>query len=159
MFGLFKNKEISLIKPIEGKIIKITKVEDPAFSQKMLGDGFAIEPTKGEVKSPVDGKIVQKFPTNHALGIETKEGIEILIHVGINTVELKGEGFKSFVKVGDKVKKGDKLLEFDIEFIKSKDKPLKKNKKKKKKKKIKKMEVNELAKSNEEACKITLKKE
>lgn len=124
MLGFLKKKKIELVMPIEGKLIKIEEVPDPAFSQKMLGDGFAIEPTDGKVYSPVEGKVIQKFPTNHAIGIETKEGLEVLIHFGINTVELKGEGFVNKVEVGDEVKKGQLLLEVDIDFVKENEKPL-----------------------------------
>lgn len=124
MLGLFKKKKLELLMPIEGEVINITEVPDPAFSQKMLGDGFAIKPKNGKVFSPIKGKVIQKFPTNHALGLETEEGIEILIHFGINTVELKGKGFKSLVKVGDNVEAGQQLLEVDIEFLKENDKPI-----------------------------------
>lgn len=118
MFNLFnRDKSISILAPMTGDIIEITQVEDEVFSEKMVGDGVAIEPREGIVVSPVQGRIVQIFPTKHALGIETVEGLEILIHIGLDTVELKGEGFKSYVKVGDEVKVGDKLLEVDLDFI------------------------------------------
>jgi len=124
MLGLFKKKTVDLMMPIAGEVIKLEVVPDPAFSQKMLGDGFAIKPSGGKVYSPVRGKIVQRFPTNHALGIESEEGLEILIHFGINTVELKGEGFKNHVDVGDVVKAGDLILTVDIDYIKSQEKSL-----------------------------------
>lgn len=118
MFNLFnRDKSISILAPMTGDIIEITQVEDEVFSEKMVGDGVAIEPREGIVVSPVQGRIVQIFPTKHALGIETVEGLEILIHIGLDTVELKGEGFKDYVKVGDEVKLGDKLLEVDLDFI------------------------------------------
>nr|WP_236908084.1 PTS glucose transporter subunit IIA [Clostridium sp. Cult3] len=118
MFNLFnRDKSISILAPMTGDIIEITQVEDEVFSEKMVGDGVAIEPREGIVVSPVQGRIVQIFPTKHALGIETEDGLEILIHIGLDTVELKGEGFKSYVKVGDEVKLGDKLLEVDLDFI------------------------------------------
>lgn len=118
MFNLFnRDKSISILAPMTGDIIEITQVEDEVFSEKMVGDGVAIEPREGIVVSPVQGRIVQIFPTKHALGIETEDGLEILIHIGLDTVELKGEGFKSYVKVGDEVKVGDKLLEVDLDFI------------------------------------------
>ncbi|WP_096199961.1 glucose-specific PTS transporter subunit IIBC [Bacillus sp. FJAT-45350] len=105
------------VSPIKGKIIPLEKVPDQVFSQKMMGDGFAIEPTEGIVVSPVDGKIVNLFPTKHAIGIESNEGIEILIHFGIDTVNLKGEGFETFVKQGDEVTSGQKLLGVNIEYV------------------------------------------
>lgn len=118
MFNLFnRDKSISILAPMTGDIIEITQVEDEVFSEKMVGDGVAIEPREGIVVSPVQGRIVQIFPTKHALGIETEDGLEILIHIGLDTVELKGEGFKDYVKVGDEVKVGDKLLEVDLDFI------------------------------------------
>ncbi|WP_422392221.1 PTS sugar transporter subunit IIA [Niallia oryzisoli] len=135
MFGLFKrkNKEAAstskqheekseighdFIMPIEGKIIAITEVEDPVFSEKMMGDGFAIIPEAGLVVSPVDGEILNVFPTKHAMGIRSKEGYEFLIHIGLETVNLKGEGFTALVNDGDPIEKGQELLKFDLEYIK-----------------------------------------
>lgn len=112
-------KKYKLIAPLTGKLKNITEVNDITFAQKFLGDGVAIEPTDGVLLSPVEGKIVQVFHTKHAIGIESK-GLEILIHIGMDTVELKGEGFTAFVNEGDKVSVGDKLVEFDIDFIKEK---------------------------------------
>ncbi len=119
MLNFFKkNKTIELISPITGKIIPIEEVPDKVFSEKMVGDGIAIEPLEGKVLSPVDGTVVTIFPTNHAIGLTTKEGIEILIHIGLDTVELGGKGLKRLVEEGTKVKKGDPLMEFDINVIK-----------------------------------------
>ncbi|WP_226037757.1 PTS sugar transporter subunit IIA [Aquibacillus saliphilus] len=106
--------------PINGKVVDITDVPDPVFSQKMMGEGIAIEPSDGEVVSPVDAEVVQVFPTKHAVGLKTKSGLELLIHIGLETVSLDGEGFEAFVKAGDKVKRGDKLVSFDLETIKEK---------------------------------------
>jgi sugar PTS system EIIA component len=113
-------KEETLIAPLTGKIVNIEEVPDPTFAQKMMGDGIAIEPTEGVVVSPVDGEIVQFFHTKHAIGIQSEAGAEILIHVGLETVSMNGEGFEGHVNVGDKVKAGDKLLSFDLELIKEK---------------------------------------
>jgi glucose PTS system EIICBA or EIICB component len=115
-----KKKQASdeIAAPLTGKVIPITEVDDQVFSQKMMGDGFAIEPTDGTVVSPVDGEVVNVFPTKHAIGIKADSGREILIHFGIDTVNLKGEGFTSFISEGDKVKRGQKLLEVDLEFVK-----------------------------------------
>ncbi|MGV8146056.1 MAG: PTS glucose transporter subunit IIA [Alkaliphilus sp.] len=119
MFKLFKkNKSRDIFAPMSGEVINIEKVPDEVFSEKMVGDGIAIEPNDGIVVSPCDGKIVQLFPTNHAIGIETEEGLQILIHLGIDTVELKGEGFNSYVHNGDYVKIGDKILEIDLDYCK-----------------------------------------
>ncbi|WP_026695856.1 N-acetylglucosamine-specific PTS transporter subunit IIBC [Peribacillus kribbensis] len=110
--------EQDFVMPIEGEIIPITEVEDQVFSQKMMGDGFAIIPSKGSVVSPVDGEILNVFPTKHAIGIKSKQGYEILIHIGLDTVNLKGEGFTVLVKDGETVTKGQELIQFDLEKIK-----------------------------------------
>ena len=109
----------SFVMPIEGEIIPITDVEDPVFAEKMMGDGFAIIPAKGLVVSPVDGEILNVFPTKHAIGIKSVQGDELLIHVGLETVHLKGEGFTALVTEGAKVTKGQELLKFDLDFIKN----------------------------------------
>lgn len=124
MFNIFKKKKyVDIYSPINGRLLKIEDVPDPVFSQKMVGDGVALEPTEGIVYSPVNGTIIQLFPTKHALGIKTEEGLEILIHIGMDTVEMKGNGFESFVSEGEKVKIGNKLLKFDMELVK-KEHPL-----------------------------------
>ena len=106
--------------PLQGQLVPIETVPDPVFSQKMMGDGFAIQPANGTVVSPVDGEVISVFPTKHAVSLKNENGKEILIHVGLETVSLNGEGFTSFVKDGQKVKKGQKLLEADFDFIKNK---------------------------------------
>jgi sugar PTS system EIIA component len=113
-------KEETVVAPLTGKIVSIEEVPDPTFSQKMMGDGIAIEPTEGVVVAPVNGEVVQFFHTKHAIGVKSESGAEILIHVGLETVSMNGEGFEGHVKVGDKVKAGDKLLSFDLELIKEK---------------------------------------
>ena len=120
--GLFsKKKELDLYAPITGELIDITEVKDQVFSQKILGDGVAIEPKEGVLYAPFDCEVVQLFHTLHAIGLKAKD-VEILVHIGMDTVELNGEGFKGFVNEGDHVKKGQKLIEFDIKYIKSKGK-------------------------------------
>ncbi len=106
--------------PIEGNLIPLNQIEDAAFSEGLLGQGIAIEPSVGEVYAPFDGTIVSLFPTKHAIGIVSKGGCEVLIHIGLDTVKLDGEFFESFVNQGDKVTKGQKLISFDIEKIKEK---------------------------------------
>ncbi|MEC1902214.1 PTS glucose transporter subunit IIABC [Bacillus atrophaeus] len=106
------------VSPITGEIHPITDVPDQVFSGKMMGDGFAILPTEGIVVSPVRGKILNVFPTKHAIGLQSDGGKEILIHFGIDTVSLKGEGFTSFVSEGDRVEPGQKLLEVDLDAVK-----------------------------------------
>lgn len=119
-----KENSIVLYNPIQGRIVDLEDVPDEVFAQKMLGEGFAIIPSQGKVYSPFDGVIKMLFPTFHAVTIETKEGVEVLIHIGIDTVELEGLGFKSNIKVGDKVKKGKLLIDFDMEIIEKKGKSL-----------------------------------
>jgi PTS system, glucose subfamily, IIA component len=108
------------VSPTEGKLKSVTSVIDEVFASKALGDGFAIEPKQGVVYSPIVGVVSMIFPTLHAIGLKANNGAEILIHVGIDTVKLNGKGFKTFVREGQKIKIGDKLLEFDIEEIKDK---------------------------------------
>ncbi|QQY78886.1 PTS system glucose-specific IIA component [Keratinibaculum paraultunense] len=123
MLNFFKkNKIVELTSPMTGKIIPIEEVPDKVFSDKMVGDGVAIEPVDGEIVSPIDGKVATIFPTNHAIGLITKEGLEILIHIGLDTVELNGLGFKRLTKKDAKVKKGDPLMEFDPKLVEEKGK-------------------------------------
>lgn len=103
--------------PMAGKLLPLSSVPDQIFSQKMMGDGFAIEPTDGTVVAPVDGTIVNLFPTKHAIGLETADGREVLVHVGIDTVNLKGKGFEALVEQGDQVKQGQPLLKADLRII------------------------------------------
>jgi PTS system glucose-specific IIA component len=123
--GLFSKKKkgpLQLTAPMKGQVIDITEVPDAVFSQKFVGDGVAIHPTEGKVYSPVDGEIMLMAETGHAIGIKTKEGFEILIHVGLDTVNMGGEGFENQISEGDKVKTGQLLLTFDLELVKTKAK-------------------------------------
>ncbi|WP_337960821.1 PTS sugar transporter subunit IIA [Caloramator sp. mosi_1] len=107
MFSFFKKKNnaIELNAHMVGNVVELANVPDEVFASKMLGDGLAIEPTEGVLYSPCDAEVVQVFPTKHAVGLKTKEGLEILLHIGIDTVQMQGEGFEAFVKEGDKVKR------------------------------------------------------
>ena len=120
MFDFFNKKKFEIMSPADGKLKSITSVIDEVFSSKALGDGFAIEPTQGIVYSPIVGEVSMIFPTLHAIGLKTKDGVEILIQIGMDTVKLDGEGFETFVKKKKKIKAGDMLLKFDIEEIKNK---------------------------------------
>lgn len=103
--------------PLTGKLINISDVKDPVFSQKMMGDGFAIIPSTNEVYSPVDATIEVLFPTGHAIGLRTSDGLEILIHLGIDTVKSKSNSFKQLRKVGDVVKAGEPLIKMDLKKL------------------------------------------
>lgn len=113
-------RPIEIASPLDGKEIALKDVDDEVFASGVTGKGIAIIPENNTVLSPADGTVSVLFPSKHAVGITTKEGIEILVHIGLNTVMLNGEGFTTFVKQGDQVKKGQKLLAFDKDFIKSK---------------------------------------
>lgn len=101
-----------------GEIVDITDTSDPVFSGKMVGDGVTIIPTDGDVLAPMDGKIIQMFDTGHALAIESN-GIQVLIHIGLDTVELNGQGFTKIAHEGQEVKQGDLLIKVDLEKIKA----------------------------------------
>ncbi len=103
-------------------MIPITEVNDPVFSGKMMGDGFAVIPETGTISSPCDGEIVNIFKTKHAIIIRSTDGLEIIIHVGLDTVQLKGEGFEVVVDEGQQVKAGELLLKVDLDHIKSQGK-------------------------------------
>lgn len=108
-----------LASPVQGKAIPLSEMGDPVFSSGALGQGVAIIPEKGEVLAPADCTVELMYETKHAMGLKLPDGAEVLIHIGVNTVELKGKYFQSFVQDGDQVKKGDKLVEFDLEKIKA----------------------------------------
>ncbi|GGF20985.1 PTS system glucose-specific EIIA component [Halobacillus andaensis] len=121
LFGK-KSVEENIVAPLSGKVVSLDEVPDPVFSQRMMGDGIAIEPSNGKVVSPVDGEVVQLFPTNHAVGIKTKSGVEVLVHIGLETVAMEGEGFEGHVTTGDTVKAGDALITFDTDLVNEKAK-------------------------------------
>lgn len=114
------DKSNELYAPIEGSYVAMKDIPDQVFSQKMMGDGFAIDPANGRVVSPINGSVVLTFETGHAIGLKSKSGIEVLIHFGIDTVKLNGQGFDVKVKEGMKVKKGDLLMIVDIDSIRDK---------------------------------------
>lgn len=115
--GSAVRQKILLRAPLSGRLLPLSQVPDQAFSQKILGDGFAIDPTDGKVLSPVDATVVQIFRTGHAIGLETDNGVEILIHIGIDTVKLNGKGFTAHVQNGQRVKSGQELITFDLEML------------------------------------------
>ena len=125
MFNLFKKKEkvenegIVLASPVRGNAVSLSQVNDPTFSEGMLGKGIAIIPEEGKIYAPAAGEISMVFDTLHAVSMTTDDGAEILIHVGLDTVKLKGEGYESHVSAGDRVEKGDLLLSVDLESVKN----------------------------------------
>ncbi|AMX84998.1 PTS glucose transporter subunit IIA [Geobacillus subterraneus] len=121
-FGKQPPKEETIVAPLSGTIVPLEDVPDPVFAQKMMGDGIAIDPTDGDVVAPVDGEIIQLFPTKHAIGLRSEAGVELLIHVGIDTVSMNGEGFTAYVKAGDRVKRGERLLSVDLSLVRDKAK-------------------------------------
>lgn len=116
-----KSKKLLILSPLTGKVMPLEDVPDPVFSQKIIGDGVAVFPSEGRIVSPVDGQVVSVADTGHAYGLKTEDGLEILIHVGLETVSLKGECFNVYVKPGDQVKAGDKLAEVDLGFLAEKN--------------------------------------
>ncbi|BCA84479.1 PTS beta-glucoside transporter subunit EIIBCA [Enterococcus saigonensis] len=116
---LANGQTIMLASPLNGEVVPLTEVKDQVFSSGALGKGVAIKPTEGKLYAPADGTITTLFPTGHAVGITTNDGAEILMHIGMDTVELEGAGFTIKVQQGNQVKKGDLLVEFDLETIKA----------------------------------------
>lgn len=110
-------KEI-VVSPIKGKVLNLSDIEDAAFSSGVLGQGVAIIPSDGKVVAPVNGVVTTLFPSLHAIGILSDEGVEVLIHIGLNTVQLEGRGFEACIKQGDRITKGQTILKFDIDVIK-----------------------------------------
>ena len=108
---------MKLKSPLTGKLVSMSDVKDPVFSQKMMGDGFAIIPSANEVVSPVDATIEVLYPTGHAIGLRTEDGIEILIHLGIDTVKSKSNSFKLLKQVGDTVKAGDPIIQMNLKQL------------------------------------------
>ncbi|SPZ23751.1 Glucose-specific phosphotransferase enzyme IIA component [Providencia rettgeri] len=113
---------IEIIAPLSGEIVNIEDVPDVVFAEKIVGDGIAIKPAGNKIVAPVDGTIGKIFKTNHAFSIESDDGIELFVHFGIDTVELKGEGFKRIAEEGQTVKKGDLIIEFDLALLEEKAK-------------------------------------
>lgn len=111
------SKELKLTAPLSGPLVKLENVPDPVFAQKMVGDGISIDPTSNVLLSPCTGNITQVHPSHHAVTIMTKLGVEVMIHIGIDTVSLKGAGFTPKVSEGETVKPGDELIEFDMDYI------------------------------------------
>lgn len=116
MFSLFK-KEYIIIAPISGEVLDLSKAPDPVFSQKLAGDGVLINPSDSLIVAPADGVLSMIFKTNHAFGIKLENGIEILVHIGIDTVKLNGQGFERIAAEGSAVKSGEPVMRIDRKFI------------------------------------------
>ena len=120
LFDIFKKKEktiVTIYSPINGKVIELKEVPDEAFAQKMVGDGCAIEPDKGSICSPIEGQLMNIFPTNHAIIFETIDGLEMIVHFGIDTVKLEGKGFQKLREPGP-IKVGDEIVKYNLDEIK-----------------------------------------
>ncbi|WP_207942120.1 PTS system beta-glucoside-specific IIABC component [Enterococcus sp. DIV2402] len=122
--GTIAKERTVLVSPLEGKIVPLAQVPDQVFASGALGKGVAIEPVVGKLFAPADGTVTTLFPTGHAVGLTTTDGAEVLMHIGMDTVSLEGEGFETAIKQGDTVKKGDLLVTFDIEKIKAAGLPI-----------------------------------
>jgi len=115
--GTKKDEEwLEIYSPLNGKVIDLSEIPDEAFAGKMIGDGCGIDPTEGSVFSPVKGEI-DIFETNHAVSFETEEGLEMIVHFGIDTVKLEGKGFTRVAEAGSEVEVGDELVKYDLAFI------------------------------------------
>ena len=120
MFGsLFGKKKNTFASPFTGTLCSITETPDEVFAEKMNGDGFMVQPADGDVYAPADSTVNFIFETKHALGLTAADGTEYLLHIGVDTVNLKGNGFTVFVKEGQAVKKGEKLMSFDTAYVKA----------------------------------------
>ena len=120
LFDIFKKKEkivVTIYSPVNGKVIELKEVPDEAFAQKMVGDGCAIEPDKGVICSPIEGQLMNIFPTNHAIIFETIDGLEMIVHFGIDTVKLDGKGFQKLREPGP-IKVGDEIVKYNLGEIK-----------------------------------------
>ena len=120
LFDIFKKKEktiVTIYSPMNGKVIELKEVPDEAFAQKMVGDGCAIEPDKGIICSPIDGQLMNIFPTNHAIIFETIDSLEMIVHFGIDTVKLDGKGFQKLREAGP-IKVGDEIIKYNLDEIK-----------------------------------------
>lgn len=115
-----KKKKLSILSPVTGKVIPLENSEDRAFAEKLVGDGVALMPVDGDFRCPANGRIAGVSESLHAYSIETEEGIDLLVHIGIDTVELKGMGYSPAVKAGDMVKAGDPLCKVNIDLLKEK---------------------------------------
>lgn len=118
MFGFFKAKKEKIISPADGELVDLSNVPDQVFSEKMAGDGIALIPHSHTFIAPISGVVSKIFSTNHAYSITSKSGLEVLVHIGLDTVALKGEGFKRLAQEGDSVSIGKPIISANLEYIK-----------------------------------------
>ena len=118
MFGIFKKKPLEIKSPVNGKVVTLDSVPDEVFATKLAGDGVAVIPQDGTFKAPIDGIVSKIFDTNHAYIITSDSGIEVMVHIGLETVALNGKGFTRIASEGDSVKVGDVIIEADLDYIK-----------------------------------------
>jgi len=116
MFGLF-NKKYELMAPVTGRVIDLSEVKDELFSKRIMGDGVAVEPSGNLVVAPAAGEVTLIFPTNHAFGLKLRNGVEVLVHIGLDTVELQGAGFTRMIEPNRKVKAGQPIIQFDRKVL------------------------------------------
>ena len=119
MFGFGKRKIRDVYAPVDGQIVTLESVEDEVFSQKMVGDGVAVMPISNKFMAPIDGVVSKIFSTNHAYSIKSNKDLEVMVHIGLETVALDGEGFTRIANEGDEVKAGDVIIEVDLAYVKA----------------------------------------
>jgi len=117
MFGFLKRKIREVYSPVDGQVVALESVEDDVFSQKMVGDGVAVIPMSNNFTAPIDGKVSKIFSTNHAYSIKSEKDLEVMVHIGLETVALDGKGFTRIANEGDEVKAGDVIIEADLSYI------------------------------------------
>jgi len=117
MFGFLKRKIRQVYAPVDGQVVALESVDDDVFSQKMVGDGVAVIPMSNRFRAPIDGVVSKIFSTNHAYSIKSEKDLEVMVHIGLETVALDGQGFTRIANEGDEVKAGDIIIEADISYI------------------------------------------
>lgn len=117
MFGFLKRKQREIVAPVDGQVVALEQVEDEVFSQGMAGDGVAIKPVSGIFSAPISGKVSKIFESNHAYSIKSDKDLEVMVHIGLDTVALKGEGFERLVQEGERVEAGDPVIKADLAYL------------------------------------------
>jgi glucose-specific phosphotransferase system IIA component len=117
MFGLFKRKQREILSPVDGQVVDISEVDDDVFSQKMVGDGVAVKPVGDTFCAPIEGVVSKIFSTNHAFSIKSDKDLEVMVHIGLETVALDGKGFQRLVDEGERVSAGDPVIKADMQYI------------------------------------------